>query len=140
MRVVFARLFAVVLVAFLAGSQAAAQSEEEMATQGVWEAHMAHFMSGDLDLVLSDFADDAVIITKGGVFRGLDEIRTYFQRSMSQMTPEAMGSFADEGTIYVDTLVFSNYSIGAYDRGATDVAIVEDGKLSKIVTLDYPME
>ncbi len=41
--------------------------------------HVAAFFAGDLDAVLNDFAEHAVVITPDGVFEGLAQIRKVYQ-------------------------------------------------------------
>jgi len=44
----------------------------------VFERHVAAFTSGNLDSVLNDFAEDAVVITPDGVFEGPEQIRALY--------------------------------------------------------------
>jgi len=44
----------------------------------IFNQHLAAFNAGDLEAVLSDFADDAVVITSDGIFEGHDQIRKVY--------------------------------------------------------------
>ncbi len=46
--------------------------------QEVFQHHAEVLGAGDLDGILSDYSDDAVLITPAGVLRGRDEIRGAF--------------------------------------------------------------
>jgi ketosteroid isomerase-like protein len=130
---------AVLLGAFFV-APANAQTPEELQTQAVWEAHLANFDSGDIDALLNDFADDAVIMARGGTYRGKDEVRVFASTFFASFTPEIAETFVVDSVAYAGNVVFFNYTIGAIGRSGTDVAIVRDGKLAVIVTLDYPTE
>jgi ketosteroid isomerase-like protein len=46
--------------------------------QEVFQHHAEVLGAGDLDGILSDYSDDAVLITPAGVLRGKDEVRGAF--------------------------------------------------------------
>lgn len=52
--------------------------------------HFATFAAGDLDAVMSDYADDAVLITAAGVTRGKAGIRAQFSQLVRK--PQAGGT------------------------------------------------
>ncbi len=56
--------------------------------QEVFEHHGEALMAGDLDGIVSDYADDAVFITPGGVLRGKDGVRQGFVKLLDDL-PDA---------------------------------------------------
>ncbi|WP_205875378.1 nuclear transport factor 2 family protein [Mycobacterium camsae] len=99
--------------------------------QEVFAHHGQSLVTGDLDEIVADYADDSVVITSAGVARGRDEIRQVFVKVLDDL-PEAdwdlksqifagdvlflewaavaAGSRADDG---VDTFVFRDGMIWA---------------------------
>lgn len=51
---------------------------QEQKALDIFKRHVAAFTSGNLEAVLSDFGERAVVITPDGVFDGLDRIRTLY--------------------------------------------------------------
>src|SRR3954447_6257263 len=67
--------------------------EESMAAttrtpQEVFQHHAETLMAGDIDGIVSDYADDAVFITPDGVLRGKDGIREAFTNLLGDV-PDA---------------------------------------------------
>ena len=54
------------------------------------EHHVQALISRDLDGVCSDYADDAVIFSPHGAFKGPEAIRACFAGVMGLMTPEVI--------------------------------------------------
>ena len=53
--------------------------------QQVFEHHGEALMAGDLDGIVSDYADDAVFITPDGVLRGKDGVRQAFEKLLDDL-------------------------------------------------------
>ena len=56
--------------------------------QEVFQHHAETLIAGDIDGIVSDYADDAVLITPDGVRRGKDGVREAFEQLLSDL-PEA---------------------------------------------------
>jgi hypothetical protein len=57
----------------------------ERTPQEVFEHHGETLMAGDLDGIVSDYADDAIFITPGGVLRGKDGVRQGFVKLLDDL-------------------------------------------------------
>ena len=55
--------------------------------QEVFEAHFAAVARGDLDAVMADYSEDAVVMTVGTTLQGHDAIRAFFTTAL-QALPE----------------------------------------------------
>jgi len=55
-----------------------ATSVREQEPLDIFNRHLATFNTGDLEAVLNDFAENAVVITSDGVFEGHDQIRKVY--------------------------------------------------------------
>jgi len=58
-----------------------------MSTEETLAHHQESLESGDLDAVMSDYANDSVVITPDGPLRGLSEIRQLFDKILNDMLP-----------------------------------------------------
>jgi ketosteroid isomerase-like protein len=59
-----------------ANAHTAAPREQQ--ALAIFERHVAAFTSGNLDAVLNDFGEHAVVITPDGVFEGPEQIRALY--------------------------------------------------------------
>jgi ketosteroid isomerase-like protein len=63
-------------------------------TESVLGQHIQALISRNLDAIISDFSDDAVVFTPNGAFKGPENIRAFFAASLNMLTPEAMNNLA----------------------------------------------
>ena len=84
----------------------------------VFQHHAQALGAGDLDEIVADYADDAVLITPAAVKRGKDGIRAAFTQLLSDV-PNAAWDLRTQ--IYEGDVLFLEW---AADAGAT---LVEDG-------------
>jgi hypothetical protein len=63
--------------------------ESVRSTEEVLDHHLTAFGEGDVDAIVSDYADDAVIITQGGVVQG-EEIRALFETLVAEFAKPGM--------------------------------------------------
>jgi uncharacterized protein (TIGR02246 family) len=84
----------------------------------VFQHHAEALGAGDLDEIVTDYADDAVFITPAGVRRGKDGIREAFTQLLADV-PDAAWDLKTQ--IYEDDVLFLEW---AAEAAAT---LVEDG-------------
>ena len=93
-------------------------------TRTVVERHMAALQGGDIDKVMADYTDESVfIINLGGIFRGLDAIRPFFEASAGMAGFAETTAFA-EGDAYYVTWTADGIEFGS------DTIVVKDGKIA----------
>lgn len=63
-------------------------------TAEVFGHHLEAVGAADFDAIMSDYADDAIVFTQNGVFRGTEEIKGFFSGMMPMLTPEFMETFS----------------------------------------------
>jgi ketosteroid isomerase-like protein len=56
--------------------------------QEIFEAHVGAILAGDIDQIVADYTEDAVIITPAGVQRGKDGVRATFTQLLADL-PDA---------------------------------------------------
>lgn len=59
-------------------------SESEAVTREVVQRHLRTFGEGDLEGILADYADDAVMFTPDGPIKGMEELRAAFEQFISE--------------------------------------------------------
>ncbi len=74
-------------------------------TAGTLLHHVEAFTRGDLDALMSDYCDDAVLIAQDGVYRGSGEIRAFFEKFLAELPAgsvlEASQRIAERTIAYV---------------------------------------
>lgn len=109
-------------------------------TKAVWAQHVARATAGDIDAVMEDFSDDSVMVTPRGSLEGKTAIRGFFEEFLAGFTPEiAESTVVNSETVHGKVVVF-NFTIGAAGRTFHDTALIEDGKIKVLATVDYPAE
>jgi ketosteroid isomerase-like protein len=107
--------------------------------QEIFQHHATALGGGDLDGIVSDYADDAAFISPAGVERGKDGIRAAFTRLLADV-PNAKWDLKTQ--IYEGDVFFLE---SAADAGATfvedglDTFIFRDG-LIQVQTVRYTVQ
>jgi ketosteroid isomerase-like protein len=100
-------------------------------TKDVLDHHLKCFNEGDLEGILSDYAQRAVLFTPDGPLRGADAIRPLFQAMVAEFAkPGASFSMKQqfvEGD-YAYILWTAETADNVYEVG-TDTFVVRDGKI-----------
>jgi ketosteroid isomerase-like protein len=68
-----------------------AKQVQEQLSLDTFNRHVASFQRADIDGVISDFADDAIVITPEGIFEGKDKIRSVYQALFDEFGNMAAG-------------------------------------------------
>lgn len=108
-------------------------------TQEVFAHHVQALGAGDLDEIVADYAEDAVLISPAGVARGPGGIRTAFTQLLSDV-PDADWTLKTQ--IYEGDVLFLEW---AADAGATfaddgiDTFVFRDG-LIRVQTVRYTLQ
>ncbi len=93
-------------------------------TRTVVERHLAALQSGDVDRVLEDYTDDSVfIINLGGVFKGRDAIRPFFEAT------GGMPGFAETASYTEGDAFYVTWTADGIEFGS-DTLVVRDGKIA----------
>ncbi len=104
----------------------------------VFQHHAQALGAGDLDKIIADYADDAVLITPAGVRRGTEGIRAAFTQLLADV-PDAAWDLKTQ--IYEDDVLFLEW---AADAAATrvedgiDTFVFRDG-LIRVQTVRYTL-
>lgn len=97
-------------------------------TSEVLEHHLGAFAHG-LDAVLSDYDESAVLITHGRTWRGIAEIRRFFQAFLDQATAQFWQDFRLEARCAEGEIAYVTWSSPPAVRLGTDTLLVRDGQI-----------
>ncbi len=99
-------------------------------TEDVLNHHLEAFGAQDMDETLSDYADDAVVVTPEETYRGLDEIERLFEGFFAEFTEESTFTL-DEQVVEDDYALIvwrADTPENEYEF-ATDTFVVSDGEI-----------
>lgn len=97
--------------------------------QDVFAAHASALAAGDIDGILEDYSDEAVLLTADVPLRGHDAVRQFFTAALGAL-PEAeftMGSTVFEGDVLL--LLWSASSPQGKITDGVDTFVFSDGRI-----------
>jgi ketosteroid isomerase-like protein len=98
-------------------------------TEAVLEQHIQAMVSRNLDNIVQDYADDAVIFAPNGVFKGSQHIRAFFKAALESLTPEAMDDLKFSKKEFEGEYAYVLWSAGTVVPFAGDLFRIRDGKI-----------
>ena len=107
--------------------------------QEIFEHHATVLVAGDLEGIVSDYADDALIITPDGVLRGKDGVREAFTTLLGEV-PDADWDVPIQ--VFEDDILFIQWSAvseKARIRDGVDTFVFRDG-LIRVQTVFRTLE
>lgn len=97
-----------------------------MSVDSILTHHLDTLTSGDVDGVMEDYADDAVMMMAGiGSLEGSDAIRA----GMAGIPAEMFAGFEETARIVTDEIAYVTWKTDAIAMG-TDTFVVKDGKIT----------
>jgi hypothetical protein len=97
-----------------------------MTTRDVFDRHLRHQLTGDLDAIVADYAPDAIVATGEGIGSGHDHIRQNYERVLP-----LLGSLELTSTVQVqDDIVYLTFRAqrdGEDELLGTDTFVIRDG-------------
>jgi hypothetical protein len=106
--------------------------------QEVFQHHGAVLVAGDLDGIVSDYSDDAIIISPDGVLRGKEGVRQAFEKLLGDL-PNAEWELPT--THFEDDILFLEWKATSEKVKAEDgidTFVFRDG-LIRVQTLRYTL-
>ena len=97
----------------------------------VFNHHLACFGEGDLDGIVSDYAEDSIIFTPNGNMKGLDQIRGLFTAFLEEFGKEGVTSEMTCTSVEGEH-AFMTWTAETPDNSCemgTDTFVVQDGKI-----------
>ena len=107
--------------------------------QEVFQHHAEVLIAGDLEGIVSDYADDAVFITPAGTLHGKDGVREGFKKLLGDV-PNADWDVPTQ--IYEGDVLFIEWSAKAADsyvEDGIDTFVFRDGQI-RVQTVRYTLQ
>jgi hypothetical protein len=125
---------------YLTGEVLAAKEHGTTRTpEEVWQHHLEALDAGDLDEIVADYADDAVLITSNSIWRGKDGIRTAYAQSGEQFKNVA---FDRPTQIFVGNVLFVEFTGSSAETivlAGAETFVFRDGMIQS-QTLRYTLQ
>ncbi|CAN7657698.1 nuclear transport factor 2 family protein [Caballeronia sp. LjRoot34] len=104
------------------------ESTEDV-TKQIFEHHLGAFAHG-VDEILKDYDDGSTILTPGQTYRGLAEIRDFFQAFIDSADPAFWPAFKINSQSISGQIAYMAWEAKPWVTLATDTLFVEDGKIA----------
>lgn len=101
------------------------------ATESILEHHLEMFGERDLDGIMEDYADNAVLITQTETFSGQDEIREMFSKWFPEFE-DPSATFSLEEQVVVDDYAYIVWNAETPENEyefASDTFVIRDGEI-----------
>lgn len=107
-------------------------------TEAILNRHLEASGNQDVDALLADYADDAIVISEGDVYRGRSEIRSHYEELFDRLAggdggEDETGDFSLLRQVVEDDYITFSYRMETPDavwEFATDTIVVEDGQIA----------
>jgi ketosteroid isomerase-like protein len=99
-----------------------------MSTESAIRRHL-HAIPQGIDAIVADYATDAVLITQDAVFRGLVEIRGFFEAFMANASPELLAAFVVTRMETHGEVAYLLWKAEPFIPFATDTFVVRDDRI-----------
>ncbi|NYZ11995.1 nuclear transport factor 2 family protein [Azospirillum sp. RWY-5-1] len=98
------------------------------ATQRVFGHHLGAFSDG-IDAILSDYTEQSVLLTPDATYRGLQQIRDFFDAFLKAASPEFWSAFKLGTHVIEGEVAYMTWSAGSFMPLATDTLLVRGGRI-----------
>ncbi len=101
-----------------------------MTTEEILLHHLQALGHGDIDGILADYAEDAIIFSPNGLIRGLAAIRAAFEGFVKNSPPELLQSFKIVRQDINENIGYIIWEATPFIKMATDTFVIRDGKIA----------
>jgi len=106
--------------------------------QEVFAHHGQSLGAEDLEAIISDYSDDAILIVQGKVYRGHDGARQVFTQLLSEV-PQAQWNL---NTVFADDILYLDWKAqgkGGHVDDGVDTFVFSDGRI-RVQTVSYTVQ
>lgn len=104
-------------------------SDATKQTEATVAHHLEAMMSGDIDAVLSDYAEESILYTPNGPVRGLQELRSEFEAFLGSLPPGMVEALEIVKKDAEGEVAYILWKAEPFAPLGTDTFIVRDGKI-----------
>lgn len=102
---------------------------QTLSAEAIVEHHTQALIDKDLDEILKDYTEESVIITQTAIFRGLDELRTFFTEVLSIIPEGFWDSYTVTKQVVVGEILYDVWEAKPWFPLGTDTLLIRDGKI-----------
>jgi ketosteroid isomerase-like protein len=102
-------------------------------TRQILEHHLSALGAGNLDGILSDYADDAILISADGALRGTQAIRGFFEGALASLFKPGTYEFTMDTLHVADDVAYIVWHATCASADivfATDTFLIQKGKIA----------
>jgi ketosteroid isomerase-like protein len=102
-------------------------------TRQIFEHHLGALGAGNLDAILSDYADDSILISPDGVLRGRPAIRGFFEGALASLFKPETYEFTMETVHVADDVAYIVWHANCASADivfAADTFLIKNGKIA----------
>ncbi len=103
--------------------------ETQNTTEAVFAHHLKAVRDRDVEAIVSDYADDAILMMEGTVVRGVEQIRTHFTNAVNGVPAEVLTNIQVDQLEIEGEFVFLLWSSGTMVPRAADTLCIRNGKI-----------
>jgi len=122
-------LATVILSGLLLSNTSRADDAMSGEAAAVLNHHLGAFAKG-VDELMMDYGEDSVIFSNAGTFRGLAEIRAFFEGFLSSAPEGLWAAFKVNVTETTDEVAYIAWEAKPWVPLGTDTLVVHDGKIA----------
>lgn len=100
-----------------------------MSTEATLGHHLQAVGTRDVDTILEDYAEDAILFAPQATFRGREQLRSFFESALQIFTPEVLGQFRMLRQDVAGDVAYIVYAAGPTMPLGTDTFVIRDGKI-----------
>lgn len=108
---------------------AAMTTAAQHTTEAVFAHHLQAVRDRDVEAIVSDYSDDAIIMMPGAVIRGIEQIRAHFINIVEEIPAEILSNIQTDQLEIEGEFVFLLWSSGTAVPRAADTLCIRDGKI-----------
>jgi len=98
-------------------------------TEAVFGHHLQAMTTRQLDEVMLDFTEESVVLSQNGVFRGLAEVRAFFEGALNVFTPDVISKLQIANQEVAGDYAYIVWSAAPTILFASDTFYIRDGKI-----------
>lgn len=103
--------------------------EMQNATEAVFAHHLQAVRDRDVEAIVSDYADDAIMMMPGAVLRGIEQIRTHFTNVVNGLPADVLANIQVDQLDIEGEFIFLLWSSGTMVPRAADTLCIRNGKI-----------
>ena len=104
-------------------------SDATKQTEATVAHHLEAVMNGDIDAILSDYAEESINFTPEGPVRGLQQLRSFIEAFLGNMPPEMVKAFKIVRQEAEGEVAYILWKAEPFALLGTDTFIIRNGKI-----------